>query len=75
MKSWDKEGILKVDLPYLLPALNEALQFCPVLLQAFGYGANGVDPPTVDVVFPVEDCLVPESANECEFHFYLTSEV
>ncbi len=64
LKTWDREGMIKVDVPYLLPALNEALQLSPVLVQAYSYGPYGVEPQMADVIFPIEDCLVPESSNE-----------
>lgn len=72
LKSWDREGMVKVDLPYLLPILNETLQGSPVLVQAYSYGAYGTDPHTADLIFPLEDCLVPESANESKLFCHLS---
>lgn len=75
MKTWDREGMVKVDVPYLLPVLNEALQLSPVLLQAYSYGPYGTEPQTADVIFPIEDCLVPESANESTYAWLSRSDL
>lgn len=58
LKAWDRE-LVKVDVGYLLPTLNEMLLSAPVLVQAFSYAPGGADPQMLDVLLPLEPSLVP----------------
>jgi hypothetical protein len=58
LKAWDRE-LVKVDVAYLLPTLNEMLLSAPVLVQAFSYAPGGMDPHMLDVMLPLESSLVP----------------